>query len=171
MTAIYRMPSPGRTYRSLDTLLAAVRGCRACEHDLRWERARYCALMQRPASWSSDRRPASVRCPTLRRAISHGSSGIPGSHSSSCPRCKCASGRWLRAERSGLCQATPALAASPMQRRRDQGHASPLPSSRRPSPVPVCSPSEDGNDFTRYKANRSRRSRMSSIPSKLGFLG
>jgi uracil-DNA glycosylase len=34
MTAIYRIPSPGRTYRTLDTLLAAVRGCRACEHDL-----------------------------------------------------------------------------------------------------------------------------------------
>jgi len=89
MTPIYRILSPGRTYRSLDTLLAAVRGCRACEHHLRWERARYYALMQRPASWSSDRRPASVRCPTLRRAISHGSSGIPGLHRSSCPRCKC----------------------------------------------------------------------------------
>jgi len=34
MTTIYRIPSPGRTYRSLDTLLAAVRGCRACEPDL-----------------------------------------------------------------------------------------------------------------------------------------
>jgi uracil-DNA glycosylase len=34
MTAIYRIPLPGRTYRSLDTLLAAVRECRACEHEL-----------------------------------------------------------------------------------------------------------------------------------------
>ncbi len=34
MHAIYRNPLPGRNYRSLDTLLAAVRNCRACEQHL-----------------------------------------------------------------------------------------------------------------------------------------
>jgi uracil-DNA glycosylase len=34
MPAIYRNPLPGRNYRSLDTLLAAVRNCRACEQHL-----------------------------------------------------------------------------------------------------------------------------------------
>ena len=34
MPAIYRSPLPGRNYRSLDTLLAAVRNCRACEQHL-----------------------------------------------------------------------------------------------------------------------------------------